>query len=176
MSTSGRSLQFIYLGADKPATGNISFQSICPGLKPVFPCWAISTRWKQCWLLSLRLLLADLMIALSSETLSFQNTLAQSSCLLAPCPTQICGSISGLSLSPRLLLLPEVTKWQPDGLVRPTSGFCLVLTVFCCCCCNLNATRWGKHSASSPQSPSLPTVLHPSASRISITCLVPEAI
>lgn len=43
-----------------------------------------------------------------------------------------------------------------------------------CCCCNVNATRWGEHSASSPQSPSLPTVLHLSASRISITCLVSE--
>lgn len=42
--------------------------------------------------------------------------------------------------------------------------------------CNLSAVRWGKHSTSSPRSPSLPIVFHPSASRISITCLVPEAI
>lgn len=43
-------------------------------------------------------------------------------------------------------------------------------------CCNLSAVRWSKHSTSSPQSPSLPIVFHPSASHISITCLVPEAI
>lgn len=65
------------------------------------------------------------------------------------------GSLGALALSWRRLL-PEVAKWQPGGLVRPTSRVCLVLTVFFVF--NLNALRRGKRSPSWPQSPSFPVV------------------
>ena len=114
-------------------------------------------------------------VTLSLKTLIFQNTPACSSCLPAPAqPSHV-----GPPLASGLVLASSSSRGRKMVARRPRdppadfvwSSQCFFFFWF-----NLNAMRWGKHSPSSPQSPSIPIVLHPSTSPISITCLAPGAI
>ena len=117
-------------------------------------------------------------VTLSLKTLVFQNTPACSSCLPAPAQPSHVGPplASGLVLASSSFRGRKMAARRPPEthqriLFGPHSVFCFFFFGF-----NLNAVRWGKHSPSSPQSPSIPVVLHPSVSPISITCLAPGAI
>lgn len=145
----------------------------------LFPCRVPPPQWKRRWLFSTvspHWLLWTQSTSLSFQKhASFQHTLAWSPVFwLPPCPTLSRGSSWGLCSRPHIFSFFQRSQMAARRPHQTRQQFFVWSSV--CFVFNLNAFGRGKHSPSSPQSPSCPAVLHPSASHISITCLVREAI
>lgn len=117
-----------WLETAKPAAGNISFPSVCPGPKPVFPCRVPSTTVETA-LAALRRLPPLAALDTVHHSL-FRNTQASSTHspgLLSSGSLPARPSPVGLSRGSVLVLTSSPSsrgrKWQPSGLIRPTSRF-----------------------------------------------------